>query len=274
MRSPAPLALLLFAFIGCSRGSAPATVPAPGRELENAPTVRRVLLARGYAATVTVERRDSIVIALPDGSSQVQRAFRHFRFAVAIDANGAVRVRLDSLAAVPASRAPRDDLAGTSWTGQLTRQGLTEVAPPSADPQVAFLTGQVVELFPAVPRGGASEGERWADTTADQRQVEIFAASDRRRSAWTVGGATRSRGIEVLPVSVTEWYEQLGKGVQAGREMQMSAQGVRSATYYVSALGRIDGMVQTDSAQRLITIPSTQQAVPTTQVVRTVVRWQ
>jgi hypothetical protein len=56
--------------------------------------------------------------------------------------------------------------------------------------------------------------------------------------------------------------------------MRMSSEGRRTSTYYLTVLGRPDALTQVDSASRLITIPSTRQAVPTTQVVRTRVEWE
>lgn len=276
MTRTTPEALLLLALAACSGGGPPATVPAPSRDAAGADNgrPRRVALTTGYNATALVERVDSIVISLPDGSRQFQRIARQMRFAVRVDRSGEVEARLDSLATQPSSMAPREQLIGTTWRGQLTREGLTDVKSSSRDPVAGLLAFQVASLFPAIPRGGASEGERWADTTGSDRQVEIFQATDQRRSEWVVGVATRRQGIETIPVTVVEEYEQLGRGEQAGREMRMSAQGVRSITYYVTMLGRIDGMSGRDSAQRMITIPATQQAIPTTQVVRTRVRWQ
>ncbi len=266
----------LLALTGCSAGPPPRPSPAPsvGAEVTPPPAApRRVLLSTDYRATVTADRRDSIIISLPDGSQQVQRVGRHLRFRVEIGADGEVSVRLDSLAATPASLAPRQGVVGTEWAGRLSREGLVGVRVSAQDPLIDGLTTTVMELFPAIPRGGASEGERWAGSSDSPRQVEIFRTTDLRRSTWEVGPTTRRQGIEVMPVSVVEEYEQLGRGEQAGREMRMSAQGVRSATYYVSLLGRIDAIEQRDSAQRLITIPSTRQAVPTSQVSRTIVRW-
>ena len=67
------------------------------------------------------------------------------------------------------------------------------------------------------------------------------------------------------------FYTYRGSAVR--REMRMSSEGRRTSTYYVTMGGRVDALVQVDSASRLITIPSTRQAVPTTQVVRTRVAW-
>ena len=268
---------LLLLTAACSGGgrSEPATTPSPSEGPVATPAPPRVALATGYDASAIIEHRDSVFIALPDGTTQVQVAERHVRFTVRVAGNGDVEVQLDSMAGRPAVPNAGYDLLGATWHGRLTRDGLDGLSGPADEtPLGGHVAAQVAMLFPAVPRGGASVGERWADTTGSDRRVEIFRAADQRRALWEVGEPVTRDGIETVPVSVREEYEQLGRGEQAGREMRMTAQGVRSATYYVSIIGRIDGMVARDSAQRLITIPSTRQAIPTTQVVRTEIRWE
>ena len=67
-------------------------------------------------------------------------------------------------------------------------------------------------------------------------------------------------------------FEQVGKGSQGGREMTMTAQGVRSSSYYVTILGRVDQVVHRDSIAKFITIPAGRQTIPTTQIVRVELR--
>ncbi len=129
-------------------------------------------------------------------------------------------------------------------------------------------------MFPALPSGGVLEGARWADTSETTLQVEVFEAQDHRVRRWEAAKRTPRDGVLSQPIRRTEEYEQLGKGDQAGREMRMSAQGSSKTTYYLLLTGKIDAIIQTDSASRLITIPSTRQAVPTIHVVRRTVMFE
>lgn len=260
--------------LACSSNPAPAptpTRPTPARPPAEGPA--RVVMATGYNGTAILERNDSIILSLPNGGRQVQRLSRRARFAVNVNDRGEVRVRLDSLVFRPSAAGSEREAVGATWTGRLTAAGLSEVRSDRRSTVVAEMTQAVRDLFPAVPRSGVTTGDRWADTTRGRRQVEIFEANDERYANWTVGRRATRSGILVLPVTATENYTQLGQGEQAGREMRMSSEGRRTSTYYIAMSGRTDAIVQVDSASRLITIPSTRQAVPTTQVVRTRVGW-
>lgn len=256
----------------CSSGPPPESAPTPSRAVptgESAPA--RVSLALGYTATALLDRNDSIVLTLPDGSRQVQRMGRHARFRIEVSRNGDVRIRLDSLALRPAAGGSAREATGTEWRGRLSPAGIEELRANRSSGLIADIGSAVRAFFPELPSGGVAPGQRWADTTEGTRHVEIFEAQERRTSNWAAGQRSPRQGVTVQPLRVTERYEQLGDGEQAGREMRMSAQGSRSATYYLTMTGLVDALVESDSASRLITIPSTRQAVPTTQVTKTTV---
>ncbi len=258
---------------GCSGGNPaqPGRQPAPARQpAANAPTTP-IALTTGYKATALMERTDSIILTLPNGGRQVQRMGRHARFSIDVRRDGGVRIRLDSLALKPSENGSERDAVGTVWQGQLTGAGMGPLRTASKGALVADLGERARELFPALPGGGVLPGQQWADTSDASRHVEIFVAQEHRIRSWEAGGRSPRDGVIVQPVRLREQYEQLGTGQQAGREMRMSAQGTSSSTYYLLMTGTLDALVQTDSASRLITIPSTRQAVPTVQVTRTTV---
>ncbi|HET9066276.1 MAG TPA: hypothetical protein VFN22_10705 [Gemmatimonadales bacterium] len=236
--------------------------------------VIRIAPALNYRATARMERRDSIVLTLPDGKQQVQQNSRNARFSLQVSSGGEIQVRLDSLTFHPEVPNASREAIGTVWRGKLGAHGIEELRPNRENGVTRDMTSTVEDLLPALPRAGVMVGEHWADTTSTTRRVEIFNAKDERRSAWRVGPPRTMQSLVVHPVEVTERYEQLGEGEQAGREMRMSAQGSRSATYYTTKAGRIDQVVQVDSASRLITIPETRQAIPTMQVIRTTVTFR
>lgn len=265
--------LLASLLAACAGRSEPAPLPRPSGDARPSEGDARVSLGFGYEGSASVERRDSILMALPSGGRQLQQLSRSARFSFSIDRRGAIRVRLDSLRLRPAG-GREGELIGTTWTGRLGPEGVRDLRANRRGALVGELTAEVAGLFPAIPRSGVVSGDSWADTTKGKRQVEIFEASDERVSDWSVGRRMNRDGVLVLPVTARETYQQLGEGEQAGRAMRMSAEGRRSTTYYLTVTGRIDAIVATDTASRLITIPSTRQAVPTTQIVRTRVQFR
>lgn len=274
-----PTPLLAALAIGCASNPPPpmigggAPVPTSAADSARANEVR-VALATSFEATATLTRHDSIVLTLPDGRSQLQRMRRDARVSLQLARDGQLRIRLDSLAFTPPLGQAATGATGTTWRGSMGPDGIEDLRPDRRSGITEELTPALEELLPTFPRQGARTGDRWSDTTSTRRRVEIFDASDQRRTAWQMDSATILEGIEVHPLRVTERYEQLGEGDQAGRKMRMSAQGVRTATYYLTRTGLVDRIVQVDSASRLITIPDTRQAIPTTQVVRTTVVWR
>ncbi|MCA9763532.1 MAG: hypothetical protein KC544_10450 [Gemmatimonadetes bacterium] len=271
--------LLAALALGCASNPPPPMIGggtperAPSGEVDRADEVR-ITLANSFRATATLTRRDSIILTLPDGRSQLQRMARSATISVQLAGDGQLRVRLDSLAFMPPLGEATRDAIGTTWQGALETDGIHGLRPDRRNGITEELTAAIQELLPAFPRAGARTGTAWQDTTESTRRVEIFDAKDQRRTTWKMDSATTLEGIEVHPLTVRERYEQLGEGKQAGRTMRMSAQGVRSATYYITRTGMVDRIVQVDSASRLITIPDTRQAIPTTQVVRTTVEWR
>jgi hypothetical protein len=265
--------LLATLLVACAGRSEPAPLPRPSGDPRPGDADSRVILDLDYEGSASVERRDSILLALPDGGRQLQQLSRSARFSFSIDRRGELRVRLDSLRLRPAG-GKENEVIGTTWTGRLGPDGVRDLRANRRGALVGELTAEVAALFPAIPRSGVASGDTWADTSKDKRQVEIFEASDERVAEWSVGRRTTRDGVLVLPVTARETYQQLGEGQQAGRAMRMSAEGRRSTTYYLTLTGRIDAIVATDTASRLITIPATRQAVPTTQIVRTRVQFR
>ncbi len=279
MIKEASLLALLGCLAGCAGTPPPPMIgggPAPDRRANATDSAShdpdgtlRIAPALGYQAVARLERQDSIILTLPSGQRQIQQTSRTARFSLAVSPTGEVEVRLDSLHFTPDLGSAAAEAIGTRWQGQLDRHGLSELSANRDNGVVKDLTSAIAELFPILPRSGVAVGEQWADTSRSTRRVEIFDADDRRQGSWQLGRARSLDGLMVHPITAAETYEQLGEGEQAGRTMRMSAQGSRRATYYVTRAGRIDQIVQVDSASRLITIPETRQAIPTTQVIRT-----
>lgn len=243
--------------------------PAPERII---PTTA-VTLRRDWTTPVRVEREDSIVLTLPDGSRQVQRQGRTAHFTMTL-APGTVKVKLDDLVLRPSLGLEATEVIGTTWTGRVGASGAITNLQASRSTTLGDDIANVVRAFlPRLPDGRAVPGARWADSSEGAVRVEIFRANEHRITEWSTDQRTERDGIPVIAVRSREEYEQLGRGNQAGREMTMTAQGRRTATYYLTLDGRIDTATLQDSVAKFITIADTRQSIPTMQFARTTLEY-
>ncbi len=265
----------LLTLAGCGKSPEPVTRPTPNINVAaTTPTAGAVALSTLWQSRVLLERRDSLILTLPNGSKQLQRLGRNALFTLSIDGKD-IKVTLDSLQLVPASPEASREATGTVWTGWLGAYGRLENFTASRGGiLVEELTQTVANLLPRLPRGGARPGDRWADTTKKTIRVEIFRTDDQRTGQWRVAAPMDREGIRVIPVQVREAFEQVGRGSSAGRNMTMTAQGSRSAQYYMTLDGRVEAATIVDSAAKLITIPGSQQSIPTMQYSRTQIRFR
>ncbi|MBP9897634.1 MAG: hypothetical protein KBF28_04635 [Gemmatimonadales bacterium] len=265
----------LLALAGCGKSPTPVTRPTPNINVASAtPAAGAISLSTLWQSRVLLERRDSLILTLPNGSKQLQRLGRNALFTLTIDGKN-LKVTLDSLQLIPASAEASKEAVGTTWTGWLGAYGKLENFTASrGGVLVEELTQTVANLLPRLPRGGARPGDRWADTSKKSIRVEIFRTDDQRTGQWRVAAPMDREGIRVIPVQVREAFEQIGRGSSAGRNMTMTAQGSRSAQYYMTLDGRVEVATVIDSAAKLITIPGSQQSIPTMQYSRTMIRFR
>ncbi len=221
-----------------------------------------------------MQRADSLILTLPDGSRQLQRISRAARISFEIAANNSFTATLDSMSVSPAAESAVAAAIGTRWTGKVNGAGRIEGVQISRSSALGDdLTRTIRSLIPLVPFDGRRVGSSWADTTSGTVQVEVFRTNERRTRKWTAGERTERGGVAVYPVRVREEFEQVGKGSQAGREMTMTAQGSRTGYYYMTVDGRVEGAVLQDSTAQFITIPAAHQTVPTMRYSRTTLRF-
>src|ERR1043165_795625 len=90
------LALPLVTLAACGHDPEPVTRPAP-RTTEATSARSVVALRGGWGATVLLQRADSLVLTLPDGSSQLQRVGRTARFTVDVGSNNTFSATLDAI---------------------------------------------------------------------------------------------------------------------------------------------------------------------------------
>lgn len=229
-------------------------------------------LRSDWHATAHLERTDSIVLTLPSGDHQLQRYTRRAVFAIDIAPDGHVMVRLDSFVTTPAETS-HDDPIGAVWTDDLSNSRINGLHLAQGGDAAARLTRMVRDLLPTLPSGGAQSNTTWSDSSEGSVRVDVFNANERRADTWGAGILTQHDGTAVLPVRMHESFEQLGDGSESGTRMTMTAQGHRSAVYYVTRAGQLTSAEVNDSVSMLISIPSNKQVVPTQRFARTFVRY-
>lgn len=231
-----------------------------------------IALQSDWHATAHLERTDSIVLTLPSGDHQLQRYTRRAVFAIDIAPDGHVLVRLDSLVTTPPEQGHADPI-GAIWTDDLSDSRIDRLHLEQGGDPASRITRMVRDLLPTLPSGGAQSNTTWSDSSAGSVRVDVFNANERRTDTWVAGALTQHDGGAVLPVRMHESFEQLGDGSESGTKMTMTAQGRRTAVYYVSRAGRLTSAEVNDSVSMLISIPSNRQVVPTQRFARTLVRY-
>ena len=264
-----PALLLAALTAACGGHGPPAVAPRPG-----AIRPAGIVLRDGWRATVLVQRNDSIVLTLPNGEKQLQRFDRHAGFTLAVDGDGEVSVRLDSLTLRPrTSNVAAGVPVGATWTGRANDVRVNAIRASGGGDPTAELTTVVRDLLPRLPVSGVRANMSWADSGTGEVRVDIFRANEHRSAAWSTGAMSARPDGQTLPVQLREEFEQVGDGLQGGRRMTMTSQGRRTATYYLTPDGRISSAELDDSAAVLISIPDTRQVVPTIRFARTTVRF-
>lgn len=263
---------------GCGGASASPgrrpTTPAPAREQPTARPSNVASLTTSWESRVLFQQRDSLVLTLPNGAKQVQSIGRDLQFTLMLR-NGTLSVRLDTMVLFPSAPGLASEAIGTVWTAKLGAFGrLEDLSPSKSGILVEEISTAVAALIPRLPRGGATIGQSWSDTTDRSLRVEIFRAQEKRTASWRAQRATEGDGIRVIPIEFRELFEQIGQGTSANRQMKMTAQGSRSGTYYITADGRVDRAGMADTIAKLITIPESRQSIPTMQYSRTLIRYR
>lgn len=255
---------------GCT-SQPPTAGPEPARG--GARTTSGISLRDGWRATVLVQRDDSIILTLPSGDRQLQRFDRRAGFSLAMDRNGRVSLRLDSLRFRPRGISGSGVPLGATWAGRAGDAAVNAMRVTGGGDFAAELTAVVRNLLPRLPVGGVHARMMWADSATGNVRVDIFTASEHRTASWSSGTLSGRAGNQVLPVLVREDFEQLGDGSQDGRKLTMTSQGRRSGIYYLTTDGRVSGALLDDSVAVLISIPATKQVIPTMRYARTTVRF-
>jgi len=223
--------------------------------------------AGGGIARYAFVRRDSVIITMPTGDSQVQ-LFGRTAFVtitwVASDSGSQLTAKVDSL--VPDSGLSGftpflDSARAARWTALRDPRGRLLHLQGGVPSLVADqLRDQLELLFPTLPAAGARPGESWTDSSTGPARVGAFAATESGTITAHAEPADTVPGT--LPILVGRVRTATGQGVQFGQQITLQASGTDTLTYHITPDGRVVSVVGARATRLVVTIPSVGQSVP------------
>jgi hypothetical protein len=236
-----------------------------------------VLYRPTTGSVYALERRDSLILELPGGGTQLQEFARTAFLTVGIgEASGGYRatIRLDSLRQETGVTAAADSVLraqGTTWTGTLTTQGKLGELRTDRPSGVADQVGaSLAVLFPVLPAAGLQDGASWSDTAERAIRTDAFDTKERSVTSYRV---VKVDG-RVYTIDAATGFQRTGTGGQPAQPMEMASQGTRQSLYRFGADGAVVSAEGADSAEMTITVPAVGQTVPVHQRARWKVRKQ
>ncbi len=153
-------------------------------------------------------------------------------------------------AALTLSPGDKDRVRGTIFSGIVSptgeiidfRGGDTTIA------LVNTLADGLASFLPRLPKGGASAGDTWSDTTESTSStsgIDVQVRSIRRHEAV---GWTERAGERALHFMTVVNYTFSGSGTQMGQEFTLEGSGVRYENNYLGPGGRYLGATSADSS--------------------------
>jgi hypothetical protein len=229
------------------------------------------VLYRPGTAAYSLQRRDSLVLELPDAPPQAQIFERtaYVRVALAEDA-GRLRatITLDSIRAATPGLVPPDSLRvadGTVWTGDVTTKGLSELSANRVTGVGDQLVGALHALFPALLPGGAREGAKWQDTSTVSVRLSAFSMTEKAITTYQAVGQETRDGHRALRLESTATLESSGSGQQFGQAIEINASGTRRGMHLLGTDGVLVAAEGSDSTDMTLSVPAVGQSVPAKQ---------
>lgn len=279
MRGTAILGALGLAACASGTQATPATRPgpvaAPDAPAEVAPSEgrgRAIAYAPIPRARYRLERFDTVLVQLPDSSTQSQTFGRAAWLTVSTTEAGEgfdATIVLDSLevsgVAAQNAAAALDSARGTRWTGRVAANGRLSNLSPDRTSMVGEQAGALLQLlFPILPGDGIRADAAWADTSDVATKVDMF---DVREQAVTqyraMSPSVRGRGT-ALPIQADAAFSQEGTTSQRGQNLSIEAEGTRRFIYYLGTDGVPAGLEGSEKSDVTIMVPAVGQSMQAT----------
>lgn len=266
--------------LACASGTqAPPARPGPVAPPDG-PTVVEPSEGRGreiaYSAIprsrYRLERFDTVLVQLPDSSTQTQIFGRTAWLTVATTAAGGgfdATIVLDSLevSGVMAQNAGAalDSARGTRWTGRVGANGRLSNLAADRKSLVGEQAGAMLQLlFPVLPGSGIRASAAWTDTSDAATKVDMF---DVREQAVTqylaMSPSVRGNGTS-LPIQADASFSQAGTASQRGQDLSLETKGTRRFIYYLGLDGVPAGLEGSEKSDVTIMVPAVGQSMQAT----------
>lgn len=158
-----------------------------------------------------------------------------------------IGITLDSIRITSTLDAPAPDLAvlqGAKFTGTMSSRGriysLAPVAGTTDGKLVAMSTALKRFLLP-LPSRALATGASWADTVVEHPKVGTINITSSSVTTYKVAGDTTVSGQKAWRIDRYTTIAQLGKGVEAGQPLEISASGTVTGMQFFSEKGVLLG---------------------------------
>jgi hypothetical protein len=257
---------------GCASGStAGGAAPAAKPNVDPVappPVVANVKLQPEAVARYALARVDSLTVTM-SGSDQGQVLDRTMFLTVTSEpatTGRQITVLVDSQQVRESglvSPIVLDSLRGMRWTGIIGADGRVGRFTANRPTLIgAGLDGLFRLLFPAFPKGGASAGAAWSDSTSDTVQVSAFGGHDTARLDYKAGEGERAIGEPILPVALRRISSITGSTLQSGQVITLAGGDSTEVRYRISTSGRLVGAEGSSNSALTINIPAVGQTLP------------
>lgn len=244
-----------------ARAAAPA--PGGGREIAYAATPR---------ARYRIERDDTVLVRLPDNTTQPQVFSRAAWVTVSTEKSAAglrATIVLDSLDVGgmmrEAAAASIDSARGTRWTANVAPDGRVSEVSADRTTQAGDQVGSLLQLlFPILPGKAIRAGASWTDTLETARKVDLFDVTERAITQHLALSTAVRGGTTVLPIQANGSFTQSGTGTQSGQAMTVETAGNRRFTFYLGTDGIPAGLSGTETSDVTITVSAVGQSISAT----------
>jgi hypothetical protein len=263
----------------CASGAqGPATRPGPVPA--NEPPVVQTSEGRGREITYTampsaryrLDRFDTVLVQLPDSSTQTQIFARTAWLTVATTESGDgfdAAMVLDSVEVQGIlgqnAGAALDSARGTRWTARVGPDGrLSDLSADRAS-LVGDQAGALLQLlFPILPGSGIRAGAAWTDTSDVKTKVDMFDVRERAVTQYLAMSPGARRGTTALPIRAEATFTQEGTGSQRGQDLSIQSSGSRRFTYYLGMEGVPVGLEGSERSEVTIMVSAVGQSIQAT----------
>lgn len=237
-------------------GSTPVGSPAPVTdEMDGSASV----VFRPAPGRYTIQER---IRRVQDFGGRVQpteitrTAFLAVQSSIDGDSTVTIQVTVDSVVVDPRSRVPGTNLRTlyADARGLVFRAvhesasaSLTFIGGDSTSQVSQEMAGLLPQLFPRFPGPEIRPHDIWTDTTqaenfATRVVLTVASVAEHRVSPWTI-----FQGVKALEIFTEATYDVQGSGSQAGQQVELDGQGVRTVRAYLDEGGGLLGSEASDS---------------------------